>query len=142
PPRYQMGESVLMSARPFLQFAGADEKVRQHGFTKKPGGMFKVKHDAPAGYLDFTKSKYQHSYQVIRSEFDHLLFEHARESGATAVDECAVTRIVFDGDRPVTAEHKTADGRSGSIAFDYLVDASGLNGIMATRYLKNRTFQE
>src|SRR5262245_40453662 len=72
-PRYHIGESLLMSVRPLLQFAGVDEKVRAHGFTRKPGAIFKIKHDAPAGYLDFSKSRYRHSYQVLRSEFDHLL---------------------------------------------------------------------
>lgn len=141
-PRYHIGESLLLSIRPFLQFVGAEEKVLNHGFTKKPGGIFKVKHDAPAGYLDFTKNKYRHSFQVIRSEFDHLLFEHARESGARAVDECEVTEIIFDAGRPVAASFKQKDGGAGTIEFDHLVDASGLNGIMSMRYLKNRTFQE
>jgi flavin-dependent dehydrogenase len=102
-PRYHIGESLLLSIRPFLQFVGADEKVLAHGFVKKPGGIFKVKRDAPAGYLDFTKGRFGHSFQVIRSEFDHLLFEQAGESGATAVDETAVTEIVFDGARPAAA---------------------------------------
>lgn len=141
-PRYHIGESLLLSVRPFLQFLGAEEKVMKHGFVKKPGGIFKVKHDAPPGYLDFTTSKYGHSFQVIRSEFDHLLFEHARECGAVAVDECEVTGITFTGERPVAAGYKTKDGRTGTIAFDHLVDASGLNGIMSTKYLKNRTFQK
>jgi flavin-dependent dehydrogenase len=92
-PRYHIGESLLLSVRPFLQFIGADEKVMQHGFVKKPGGIFKVKRDAPAGYLDFTKGRYGHSFQVIRSEFDHLLFEHARECGAVVADEATVTEI-------------------------------------------------
>lgn len=141
-PRYHIGESLLLSVRPYLQFVGADEKVLKHGFIKKPGGIFKVKHGAPAGYLDFTKGRFGHSFQVIRSEFDHLLFEHARESGATTVDECSVTEILFDGARPTGARFSRKDGREGVIGFDHLVDASGLNGIMATRYLKNRTFQE
>lgn len=141
-PRYHIGESLLMSVRPFLEFLGADEKILKHGFIKKPGGVFKIKRDAPPGYLDFTTNKYGHSFQVIRSEFDHLLFEHARESGAQTVDECEITEIVFDGDRPVAAHYRHKDDGTGKITFDHLVDASGLNGIMATRYLKNRTFQK
>lgn len=30
----------------------------------------------------------------------------------------------------------------GKIRFDYLIDASGRNGIMSTRYLKNRRFNQ
>jgi hypothetical protein len=30
--------------------------------------------------------------------------------------------------------------KTGKIMFDYLVDASGRNGVMSTKYLKNRKF--
>ena len=51
-----------------------------------------------------------------------------------------------DGDvrRPVSAvwEQQAPGGgpRLGSIAFDYLVDASGRAGLMSTKYLKNRRY--
>jgi hypothetical protein len=34
------------------------------------------------------------------------------------------------------------DGTSGVIKFDYIVDASGRMGIMSTKYLKNRHFNQ
>lgn len=40
--------------------------------------------------------------------------------------------------RPVSAEYVRASGEKGSISFDYLVDASGKNGVMSTKYLRNR----
>lgn len=81
------------------------------------------------------------AWNVIRSEFDEILLRHAEESGTSVFQEYKVTGIDFDPAdalRPVAAHYARCDGREGTIAFDYLVDASGRQGIMSTKYLKNR----
>ena len=85
-------------------------------------------------------------FYKIRSEFDDLLLRHASKCGATVIEETKVTEIQFEGDgrsRPISATWKnTCNGIEGSISFDYLVDATGRNGIMSTKYLKNRRFNK
>ncbi|KAI0724125.1 FAD/NAD(P)-binding domain-containing protein [Fomitopsis betulina] len=44
--------------------------------------------------------------------------------------------------RPFKAMYETATGGKGEIEFDYVVDASGRAGLMSTKYLKNRKFNE
>lgn len=100
-----------------------------------------------------------YAWNLVRSESDDLLFRHAGNCGAHIFDEIKVDAIEFEdgppGDgrrvngngradqrRPVSATWFGKDGASGSIAFKYLVDASGRNGLVSTRYLKNRTFNE
>ncbi|NUN49766.1 MAG: tryptophan 7-halogenase [Candidatus Brocadiae bacterium] len=142
-PRYHIGESLLTALHPILELAGLREKVENHGFVKKYGGFFRVKQGTPAGHVDFTKNTlYKYSWQVRRSEFDKLLLDHAREMGATVHEETAVDDILFDGPRPVAVQWSRRDGARGRIEFDELIDASGLSGIMAQRYLRNRHFQE
>jgi flavin-dependent dehydrogenase len=142
-PRYHIGESLLPSIVPILEFAGAYEKIAKHGFVKKPGGLFKLLKDVPAGIIDFKKvTDYTHSFQVIRSEFDQLLFEHARECGARAIDQVKVTEVLFTGERPTGAKWTAHDGREGQIEFDQLIDATGLSSLLSTRYFKNRVIQE
>lgn len=143
-PRYHIGESLLLSARPMLAFLGVDEKIAAHGFVKKYGAYFKVKQGLRPGHIDFTRSRgpYKHSYQVVRSEFDTILLDHARSQGAQVFEETRVDAIDFEGDRPVSLAWTRKDGTTGQLTFDYLVDASGLSGLMASRYLKNRQYQE
>lgn len=91
-----------------------------------------------------------YAWNLIRSESDDLLFRHARTCGAHAFDETKVETIQFEAnanldeaggpERPVSATWSRKDGSTGSITFDYLVDASGRNGILSTKYLRNRTF--
>lgn len=95
-----------------------------------------------------------YSWNVIRSEADEILFKHAASCGAKTFDATKVDSIVFESGtatkahpgRPVsvTWTQKAEDGasKSGTVAFEYLVDASGRNGLLSTRYLKNRKFNE
>ena len=107
-PRYHIGESLLTSAIPLLEFAGAAERVERHGFVKKRGAYFRVKRDQPAGHIDFGRlARYQYSYQVLRSEFDAILLDHARESGADVRECTAVSSVQFEGGRPVSADMRT-----------------------------------
>lgn len=101
-----------------------------------------------------------YAWNLVRSESDDLLFRHAGTCGAHIFDETKVDTIQFephisesskpDSDdnkilnpgRPVSATWVRKDGSSGFIALKYLVDASGRNGILSTKYLKNRKFND
>lgn len=43
-----------------------------------------------------------------------------------------------DPGRPASVTWSTKSGSSGTVDFEYLVDASGRNGLVSTKYLKNR----
>ncbi|KIK37366.1 hypothetical protein CY34DRAFT_810413 [Suillus luteus UH-Slu-Lm8-n1] len=143
-PRYHIGESLLPSVRHFLAFIGAEESIMNYGFTVKPGAAVKLNQFKREGYTDFVALNPNNgSWNVIRSEFDDLLFRHASNSGATVFDNTRVTEFQFEGERPVSASWRNAiTGVEGRISFSYLVDASGRNGIMSTKYLKNRRYNK
>lgn len=94
---------------------------------------------------------------MVRSESDDLIFRHAGKSGAEIFDGVKVESIEFgessgidlpadskvaDLGRPVSATWKGKDGSTGSVKFDYLVDASGRMGIVSTKYMKNRKYNQ
>lgn len=96
-----------------------------------------------------------HAWNVIRSEADDLLFKYAGESGAKIFDGVKVTDIEFVPDygengskdpgfvdlgRPVSASWSRKDGSSGTLRFEYLIDASGRAGLVSTGYEKNRRY--
>ena len=84
------------------------------------------------------------------------MFRHAGKCGAHIFDGVRVDSINFEPyedqhptdpkvampGRPVSAAWSRKDGSSGTVQFEYLVDASGRQGIMSTKYLKNRKFNE
>jgi flavin-dependent dehydrogenase len=136
-PRYHIGESLLPSCLEIFDLMGAREKIEAYGFQRKGGGYFAWGKDS--WVLNFARLHHPYSFQVIRSEFDQLLLEHAKSQGVRVFEGTQVTSLDFEEDRPRRASWSRSDGgETGEIAFDYLLDASGRAGIMATRYRKNR----
>ncbi|MCJ1430339.1 hypothetical protein MMC29_008257 [Sticta canariensis] len=158
-PRYHVGESMLASFRHFLRFIDLDSTFNAHGFNKKTGAAFKLNQNKREGWTDFiaTGGPEAYSWNVVRSESDDLMFRHAGKCGAKIFDGVKVESFDFNessgidvpGDskvadigRPVSATWKRKDGTTGSIKFDYLVDASGRVGLVSTKYLKNRSYNQ
>ncbi len=140
-PRYHIGESILPSVLPVLDLLGVRERVAAHGFVRKDGAYFEWGPENWDLNFDHLSGADRHSYQVIRSEFDQLLLENAADQGVRVFEGTRVREIEFDGERPVAALW-SADGQEGRTGFDYLVDASGRAGVMATKYLKNRRYHD
>ncbi|KAJ4244815.1 Tryptophan halogenase [Fusarium torreyae] len=159
-PRYHIGESTLPSLRHFFKFIDFDEQFNAHGFFKKNGAVFRLAQSQPDAYTDFLAAGGPDGYawNLLRSESDDLLFRHAGACGAHIFDETKVDTIDFDQHtggarhgskdapevpgRPVSATWSRKDGTSGTVSFQYLVDASGRRGILSTKYLQNRKFNQ
>jgi flavin-dependent dehydrogenase len=70
---------------------------------------------------------------VVRSEFDQLLLENAREHGVSAHEGVRVLDVLFDGDRAVGVKIRTENGATRDIRAHVVVDASGQNGLLQNR---------
>jgi flavin-dependent dehydrogenase len=143
-PRYHIGESILPSVLPVLDLLGVREKVDNHGFVRKNGAYFEWGPENWDLNFDHLSGAGRYSYQVVRSEFDHMLLDNSAELGVDVRQGVKVTEVAFDQGRPVSARWVDTADRSvtGEISFDFLVDASGRGGVMATKYLRNRRYQE
>ena len=140
-PRYHIGESILPSCRPIFELLGVWDKVQEHGFQPKGGAYFFWGTEEWEVVFNDLGSDGANAFQVVRSEFDKLLLDHARELGVEVHEGVSVKELEFDGDRPVAAVWQSDDSSAGGrLAFDYLVDASGRNGVMAVRHQHNRKF--
>ncbi|KXN91083.1 Tryptophan 2-halogenase, partial [Leucoagaricus sp. SymC.cos] len=152
-PRYHVGESLIPSVRHYLRFIGAEDKLANYGFVRKPGSAIKFNQFKREGYTDFVALGHNNNaWNVTRSEFDQLLLNHARSSGAAVYEQTKVDSIHFDPsnpERPVsvswthTPPPEPSNGVGpiqGTTAFTHVIDASGRAGLMSTRYLHNRRF--
>ena len=147
-PRFHIGESLLPMNLPILEHLGVLEQVRAIG-VHKAGADFPV-HEAGRPWDGTTQvfrferaldPKFGYAFQVRRSEFDQLLFEHARGSGVDAREGVRVTQVEFDaGGRPSLVHATGADGGALALRPRYLVDASGRDTFLGNRLrLKRRS---
>ncbi|KAF7297349.1 Flavin-dependent halogenase armH5 [Mycena indigotica] len=142
-PRDHIGESMLPSLRHYLRFIGLEETFEAHGFQHKPGACFRFAQDDVDYYTDFsTLGPGRTTWNVVRSEADELLLRYATSQSAQVFEETRVEWLDFDGSRPIRAHWTRKSGSRGSIEFDWLIDASGRQSIMATKYLKNRIVRD
>jgi flavin-dependent dehydrogenase len=144
-PRYHIGESLLPSCLEIIDLIGARDLIEAEGFQRKPGAY--LEWGAETWSLDFGEllGKHNYSFEVERSKFDHLLLKHAAAQGAAVHEGVEITGIEFDNTgRPCLARwaKRGHDGATGEITFEYLIDATGRNGIMASRYLRNRKYHQ
>ncbi|KAJ8495367.1 hypothetical protein ONZ45_g12901 [Pleurotus djamor] len=147
-PREHVGESMLPSMRHYLRFIDLETEYDKRGFLHKPGAIFKFIHGANECYSDFDLlGPDKRTWHVYRAEADQLMLQHAARQGVKTFEEVRVQTITFQGDdqassRPISASYTTKQGVSGTISFDWLIDASGRQGLLSTKYLKNRIYRE
>jgi flavin-dependent dehydrogenase len=143
-PRYHIGESIQPSCLPVLDMMGARELVEGHGFVRKHGAYFEwgvEDWELNFHHLEGDEQNH-HSYQVIRSEFDNLLLRNAETLGVTVHEGVSVRSVDFSDGRAVRANWVSTDDKeqTGSIDFDFVVDASGRTGVLSNKTFKNRQY--
>lgn len=128
-PRYHIGESTLPGAMPVLREMGVYEKVLQHGFIRKPGVTWiwgKNRKSWPIFFDELGGDAF--AFQVVRSEFDHILLQHAAECGAEVREQHLAQEPLYNEEgRCIGVSYTDPNGKTGQIYSRYVVVASGQN---------------
>jgi len=85
-PRYHIGESLLPTILPILDLLGAREKVEAFGHQRKPGAFLQWGKEQWSLNFGELSGNTTYAFQVIRSEFDQQLLEHAKSQGVKVKD--------------------------------------------------------
>src|SRR6204780_5809610 len=120
---------------PVFERLGVLDKVRALGVFK-PGADFEANNERGYNTYAFARAignSPPHAYQVWRQDFDKMLYDHARESGADAREGHEVLSIDQIGPRETRLEVRTDGGRSYGIQARYLVDASGRDAFLSAK---------
>ncbi|KAG9219087.1 hypothetical protein CCMSSC00406_0001497 [Pleurotus cornucopiae] len=162
-PREHVGESMLPSMRQYLRFIDLENEYDIRGFIHKVAYAASIKRYYQlklSSQEPFSNLSMVHQNAIPTSIFsdrtrgpgmlaeaDELMLRHAAQQGVRVFEEVRVDSIEFAGSdsmssRPITANWKSKLGETGAISFDWLIDASGRQGLMATKYLKNRIYRE
>src|SRR5215472_2450011 len=98
-PRYHIGESLLPFTCFPLKRLGLLDKMRGSEFVKK----YSVQFVSPSGRASqpfYFSTRYEpdvaQTWQVLRSEFDLMLMQNAREKGAEVLEETTVRELIVE----------------------------------------------
>src|SRR6185437_10773950 len=134
-PRFHIGESLLPMNLPIFERLGVLDKVRALGVFKL-GADFQA--DNERGYSTYPFSRAigdspPHAYQVWRQDFDKMLYDHARDSGADAREGQEVVKVEQRNPRESLLEVRADDGRNYQVQARYVIDASGRDAFFASK---------
>jgi flavin-dependent dehydrogenase len=136
-PRYHIGESLLPFTFQPLERLGLIDRMRQSAFVKK----YSVQFVSPSGrasqpfyFFDrYDRETVAQTWQVLRSEFDQMLMENAREKGATILQETTVKELIKEDGRVVGVRAQTKGGPVTEHRAPITLDASGKEAFCAVR---------
>jgi flavin-dependent dehydrogenase len=135
-PRFHIGESLIPETYWILQRLNMLPKMKRSHFVKKYSVQFVNQHgrlSEPFYFWDNKPHECSQTWQVRRSEFDHLMIENAREHGVKVFEGTRVLEVLWDGERAVGVKVQDEDGSVGEVRADVVVDASGQGSMIMSR---------
>ena len=127
-PRFHIGESLIPETYWVLKRLNMLPKMKRSHFVNKHSVQFVNQHgklSEPFYFHDNKPHECSQTWQVRRSEFDHLMIENAREHGVKVFEGTRVLEVLWDGERAVGVKVQDEDGTIGEVRADVVVDASG-----------------
>jgi flavin-dependent dehydrogenase len=135
-PRFHIGESLIPETYWVLKRLNMLPKMQQSRFVKKYSVQFvdaQGRNSAPFYFWDNKPHECSQTWQVVRSEFDQMMLDNAREHGVCVREGVRVHEVLFDGDRACGVRIKEDDGSFRNVPARVVVDASGQNGLLMNR---------
>jgi flavin-dependent dehydrogenase len=135
-PRFHIGESLIPETYWVLKRLGMLPKMQRSHFVRKYSVQFvnsAGRESAPFYFQDNKPHECSQTWQVVRSEFDTMMLQNAREHGVDAREGVRVLDVIFDGDRAAGVRVREEDGTAREVRARVVVDASGQNGLLMNR---------
>ena len=136
-PRFHIGESLIPETYWVLQRLGMLEKMQKSHFVKKYSVQFvnaTGKLSAPFYFWDNKPHECSQTWQVVRSEFDLMMLNNAREHGVDAHEGVRVRDVLFEKQRAVGVMIQLEDGTTREVRARVVVDASGQSGLLQNKF--------
>ena len=137
-PRYHIGESLIPFTYKPLERLGMIPKMKQSHFVKKYSVAFVRPHGKTSTpfyfYSRYDKETVAQTWQVLRSEFDQMLLDNAREKGAEVIEEITVTDLIKEDGKVIGVRTRSKDGSTAEYFAPITLDCTGKEAWSATRH--------
>ena len=136
-PRYHIGESLLPFTFQPLQRLGLIDRMKSSAFVKK----YSVQFVSPSGrasqpfyfYTRYDRDTVAQTWQVLRSEFDQMLLDNAREKGVQVREQTTVRELIREDGAVVGVRAQTQGGAIAEYRAPITLDCSGKESFAAVR---------
>ena len=112
---FKIGESLMPATYDTFTRLGVLERLQASHFPKKYSVQFYTKNGKASTPFYFNQTDpgaSSQTWQVLRSEFDQLLLEHAAECGAEIRRRLRVRDVLFEDDQATGIRVQQPDGES------------------------------
>ena len=136
-PRYHIGESLIPFTFQPLERLGMIPKMRASNFVKKYSVSFVQpdgKRSQPFYFFNrYDKDTVAQTWQVVRSEFDEMMLNNAREQGAEVREETTVNRLLMSGEKVVGVEATSKAGETYEVRARITLDCTGKEAMTSNK---------
>ena len=135
-PRYHIGESLLPYGYFTLQRIGVLERMKTSHFTKKYSVQFvgaSGRASVPFYFFQQLEHDASMTWQVLRSEFDQMLLDNAREKGAEVIEEITARELIQSHGAVAGVRAVAKDGETREFRAPVTIDATGRDAFAVTR---------
>ena len=135
-PRYHVGESLIPYTYFPLERIGMIERMKKSHFPSKYSVQFVGRSgnlSQPFYFFEHLKHEAACTWQVLRSEFDQMLMDNAREKGVKVLEETKVTETIDEDGTFSGVRAKAKDGSMLEFRAPITIDASGRDSLSMLR---------
>ncbi len=134
--QFQVGESLMPDTYWVFRRLGLLDKMRTSRFVKKHSVQFvsaSGKESQPFFFFENNPHESAQTWQVVRSEFDQLMLDNARQYGVEVCQGTRVRDIHFDGEKITSITVQDPNGSVKEESAPVIVDATGQSSLIANR---------
>jgi flavin-dependent dehydrogenase len=135
-PRYHIGESLLPYGYFTLRRIGVLDRMKASHFTKKYSVQFvgaSGRASVPFYFFQQLEHEASMTWQVLRSEFDQMLLDNAREKGAEVIEEITARELIQPDGAVAGVRAVAKDGETREFGAPVTIDATGRDAFAVTR---------
>ncbi len=132
-PKFKIGESLIPATYWTFKRLGMLDKLRKSHFPQKYSVQFYSrtgKASSPFYFFQTNPHESAVTWQVLRSEFDEMLLDNAKEKGVEIQCGVSVREVLFDGDTATGVVVQGANGTRETLNATVIVDSTGQRSLI------------
>lgn len=132
-PKFKIGESLIPATYWTFKRLGMLEKLRTSHFPQKYSVQFysrSGKASTPFYFFQTNPHESAITWQVLRSEFDEMLLDNAKEKGVEIRRGLGVREVRFEGDTATGVVTQRTDGTRETLNATVIVDSTGQRSLI------------